>query len=148
MWYAIIFDLYSPITEVTATVACTTHTEIKETKCVTFPDQPAVEGSLLVMGRTDSQLGCGQTANVVCVTELPVFASDKIVVCLLLYWKEVRGDKVHTRYAGRLQLTVGEVYSTSLSCNPVTDWFRSITEHVRQDQMSYLVTHQITEVCL
>ena len=145
----VVFTHYSPITEVTATVACTTHTEVSQTKCVMFPDQPAVGGSLPVMGRTDGQLGCRQTATIVCVTELPVFASDKIDVGLLLCWRDMRdNDKVCMRYAGRVQLTVGEVYSTSLCCNPVTDWCNSVTEHSRQDQMTYLITHQIIEVCL
>ena len=99
--------------------------------------------------RTDSQLGCDQTANMVCVTGLPVFTLDKIIVGLLLCWRDTRGDdKVHTRYAGHVQLTVGEVYNTSLCCNPVTDWCNPITEHTHQDHMAYLVTHQITEVCL
>ena len=136
----------SPITEVAATVACTTHTEIQETKCVMFPDQPVAGGSLPVMGRTDSQLGHGQTANIVCVTELPVFTSDKIQVGMLLCWKEISGDKVQTRYAGHIQLTAEEVYSTSLCCNPLSDWCNPVTEHVCQDQMSYLVTHLIIEV--
>ena len=140
---------YNPITEVGATVTCTIHTEVAETNSVMFPDQPAVGGSLPVMGGTDSQLGCGQTANMVCVTGLPVFTSDKIGVSLLLCWRDTRGDdKVHTRYAGHVQLTVGEVYNTSLCCNPVTDWCNPITEHTHQDHMTYLVTHQITEVCL
>ena len=99
-------------------MTCTIHTEVAETKCVMFPDQPAVGGSLPVMGGTDSQLGCGQTTNMVCVTGLPVFTSDKIVVGILLCWRDTRGDdKVHTRYAGHVQLTVGEVYNTSLCCN-------------------------------
>ena len=130
-------------------MAHTTQTEITETKCVMFPDQPVVEGSLPVMGCTDSQLGHSQTANIVCVTELPVFTSDKLEVGLLLYWKEIKGNnKVRTRYAGRMQLTAGEVYSISLCCNSVIDWCHPITERVCQDQMAYLVTHQITEVCL
>ena len=128
-------------------MACIAHTEVTETKCVMFPDQPAVGGLLPVMGRTDGQLGCSQTAHVVCVTELPVFTSDKIDVGLLLCWRSMRGDdKVCTRYTGRVQLSVGEVYSTSLCCNPVTDWCNPVTERVRQDQMTYLVTHQIIEV--
>ena len=61
-------------------MTCTIHTEVAETKCGMFLDQLAVGGSLLLMGGTDSQLGCGQTANIVCVTGLPVFTSDKIVV--------------------------------------------------------------------
>ena len=137
---------YSPITEVVATVARTTHTEIQETKCVMFPDQPVAGGSLPVMGRTDSQLGRGQTANIVCVTELPVFGSDKIQVGLLLCWKDTAGDAVRTRHAGHVQLTAEEVYSTSLCCKPVSDWCNLVSEHVREDQMTYLVTHQIIEV--
>lgn len=139
---------FSSITEVAATVTRTTQTEITETKCVMFPDQPVVGGSLPVMGWTDSQLGHSQTANVVCVTELPVFTSDKLEVGLLLYWKEMRGNNFRTRYGGQVQLTVGEVYSSSLCCNPITDWCHPLTERVCQDQMAYLVTHQITEVCL
>lgn len=125
------------------------HTVIRETRSVLFPDQPAPGGSLPIMGRTDSQLGHGQTANVVCVTDLPVFTSDKIEVGVLLCWEETRGDdnKVRTRYAGHVQLTVEEVYSTSLCCDSVIDWCHPVTEHVCQDQMTYLVTHQITEVC-
>ena len=139
---------YSHVTEVAATVACTTHTEIQETKCVVFPDQPAAGGSLPVMGQTDSQLGHSQTANIVCVTELPMFTSDKIQVGILLCWKDIRGDEVSTRYAGHVQLTTENVYSTLLCCNPVSDWRNPVTEHVCQDQMTYLVTHQIIEVCL
>ena len=86
---------------------CTIHTEVAETKCGMFLDKLAVDGSLLITGGTDSQLGCSQTANIVCVTRLPVFISDKIVVHLLLCWRDTRGDdKVCTRYVGHMQLTV------------------------------------------
>ena len=137
---------YSPITKVAGTVACTAHTEIKETKCVMFPDQPVEGGPLPVMGLTDSQLGHCQAANLVCVTELPVFTSDKLQVGILLCWKDVESGTAKTRYAGHVQLRAEEVYNTSLCCKPVSDWCNPINEHVSQDRMAYLITHQIIEV--
>ena len=140
---------YSPIVEVAGTISCSSHTEIKETKCVMFPDQPGGEGSLPVMGLTaESQLGHGQAANIVCATELPVFTSDKLQVGILLYWKDVESGTAKTRYTGQVQLRAEEVYDTSLCCKPVSDWCNPINEHVSQDRMAYLITHQITEVCL
>ena len=99
-----------------ATVTCTTHTEVAETKCVMFLDQLAVGGSLPVMGPD------GWIVNWA-VVKLPTcgvcyWTTSFKDIGLLLCWRDIRGDdKVHTRYAGHVQLAVGEVYNTSLCCN-------------------------------
>jgi len=109
-----------------------------------------VEKLLPVQGWTNGQLGHGQTANIVCVTDLPVFVSDEVEAFFLLCWREQTdsSEKCRSRYTGRVQLTVGEVYDESLCCSPQTAWSHPITEQTRQDQMAYLLTHQIIEVCL
>ena len=119
-----------------------------ETKSVVFCDQP-IEKFLPTQGVTNCPLSHGQTANIVCVTDLPVFTSDKIEASFLLCWKELtdNGERIHSRYTGHVQLSVGEVYDSSLCCSPLTAWSHPITEQTRQDQMSYLITHQIIEVC-
>ena len=139
---------YRSITEVTASLTCTTHANLLETKCVVFAEQP-VEKLLPAQGWTNCQLSHGQTANIVCVTDLPVFTSDKIEASFLLCWKEQTnsGDKSRSRYTGHIQLTVGEVYDKSLCCSPPTTWSHPMIEKTRQDQMAYLLTHQIIEVC-